>query len=136
MNAMWARPYAGDLQGFEHLVSLVDWDLGMHLCGSDEHRLLVCEWLRFHHIDPMIVPLHGEVFRCAASCSIDYIAFSYQPPCAQPDPSAIVLDGRGIAPLRAMTEQGEAPPLPFPDCPAGVGWVASMVDGVPTPHPR
>jgi hypothetical protein len=70
------------------------------------------EWLRFHDVDPCSIPAGTEVFRDGGACQIRY--------------TAIVRDGNvafhapphpewGSFITVPAVEQGEAPPLPFPD---------------------
>lgn len=85
--------------------------------GTPEWYALM-EWLEFHGIDPRMVPAGSRISRDACGRCIRYVGFV---PDAeghrQLDPDTLDTGDRGdIACLKApMVEQGEAPPLPYPD---------------------
>lgn len=100
---MTARPLALDW-----LIGIaVDHDAGTELAvmaGTPEWEAL-CDWCRFHGLDPRRIPAGSRVIRVASKCLIAYTEFVGEPAAEAPYRRDFV----------DRTEQGEAPPLPFPD---------------------
>lgn len=91
------------------------------------------EWLEFHGIDPTMIPGGSRITRSASGCCIRY--------------THLILDQAGAKKVRwnhddehtgcwadfetvDAIEQGEAPPLPFPDLVAELmlaGWEAQVM---------
>lgn len=68
---------------------------------------LTCEWARFHGLDPNRIPAGSEIVRDAARRRILFEEFAF-------DGERIRhVDGEPV--VTACVEQGEAPPLPFPE---------------------
>lgn len=94
---------------------VVDQDAGaaarVEFCTPEWDALL--EWLRFHHVDPHRVLAGAQVIRDGAGCCIRYVGIVVdehghkQFDCDDPELMRVL-----TAP---MVEQGEAPPLPYPD---------------------
>ncbi len=67
------------------------------------------DWCEFHQIDPKRIPVGTRIERYAGSCKIVYTRI-----CTDTEGRReFDNDGRWIAQL--VIEQGEAPPLPFPE---------------------
>lgn len=64
----------------------------------------ILEWLRFHNVDPCIIPAGTTITRSGSGRCIRYEAIAKNEDA----------DGDGIYETYDAIEQGEAPPLPFP----------------------
>ncbi len=80
----------------------------------DLHRAM-CEWLRFHDIDPDRVPMDALIVRNVPACRVEYAEYVFDEL-----GDRVCVDG-DEAVLQAAVSQGEAPPLPFPTAPPGSG---------------
>lgn len=77
--------------------------------------LALLEWLEFHGIDPGTIPAGSRVSRDECNRCIRYIAIVVD---EQGRRQQAGLDDRprfGQWKVRGMVEQGEGPPLPYPD---------------------
>lgn len=75
------------------------------------------DWMRFHGIDPNIVPCDTEVVRDAARCRVTWVEFL-----CDDHGEPVLLHEPGCAPYITTVgrwSQGEAPPLPWP-------WVSAL----------
>jgi hypothetical protein len=76
-----------------------------------------CEWLRFHGISPSDVPIPGWIERDPANCRIRYRRL------LRDDDDMIVWNHGEPRPRTVeYTEQGEAPPKPFPGITSSGQW--------------
>lgn len=67
------------------------------------------EWCEFHHLDPLQIPAGSRIERNAQSASIVYTRILFD------SDGRRQVDAEGRWVTRVTVEQGEAPPLPFPD---------------------
>jgi hypothetical protein len=80
----------------------------------EEIRAAMCEWLRFHGIDPNLVPIPCDITSDHESCSIWVDEFVLDK-----DGARTIAEDGTYAKVR-MQHQGETAPLPMP-CPKIVG---------------
>lgn len=71
-------------------------------------RTAICEWCEFHGLDPRKIVRATGVMRAPEECRILYTEF------IQDEDGHLQLDANGEARQVMLIEQGEAPPLPFP----------------------
>lgn len=67
------------------------------------------DWCRFHHLDPTRIPAGSRICRVASARLIAYTEFDLD------DQGLVRHHSDGLPVLLDRKEQGEAPPLPFPD---------------------
>lgn len=91
-------------------VVLVDGDREVEVHFGTPLHAASMEWARFHGLDPMKIPAGSVVERDAANRRILFEEFVKTGP---RDGDVLVVDGEVVAVERI--EQGEAPPLPFPE---------------------
>lgn len=77
---------------------------------SEPTRLIWCDWLRRHSIDPNDVAVSGEIVRDPARRTVSYEGFQ------RDDQGEIVIDHARLEARRVqVVVQLEAPPMPFPE---------------------
>lgn len=86
-----------------------------------------CKWFRFHGINPVDVPIPGWIERDVKGCCVRYLAIQRDADGNIVWTSSSRRGDRGLAiayispVLVVRVEQGEGPPLPFPELYAE-GW--------------